>query len=349
MDAFNDMAVPFQLTTQQFNDKIFDITAADSVYLANLIDMSESGKFVGSYVATIRQTFPNVYVVKKPLSGELPTNFIVIAAKQPVNLDGLNTDELLAGTSIEVFDENNLTSLEAKGGGSILDDDHAPVENLMVPTVRCASEVEMTEKFFAEAEKLNSAGKWQKALSKCRQATEACPAWSGKAYYLMGQILAEHGRFAEAVDTLYSVLSQTDANKDRVSAASLHYNIGVILQKIGNAREASRHLVSADKLLRAELAGNDGHAEIFWYLGKVQEAIGNMEQASHYYQEAVQKDPNEVIYHLSAVEALARQRQYDLALRQAKESIDYMLSKGRKGDAEQLKELMRRLQIENNK
>ena len=39
MDAFNDLSVPFQLVTRQFNKKIFDILAADGVYIANLIDM----------------------------------------------------------------------------------------------------------------------------------------------------------------------------------------------------------------------------------------------------------------------------------------------------------------------
>ncbi|MFH1371969.1 MAG: fused MFS/spermidine synthase [Planctomycetota bacterium] len=57
MDAFSDMAVPFQLTTRQFNEKIFAITAADGVYIVNLIDMSDSGKFLGSFIGTIRRTF----------------------------------------------------------------------------------------------------------------------------------------------------------------------------------------------------------------------------------------------------------------------------------------------------
>ena len=33
MDAFNDLSVPFQLVTRQFNKKIFDILAADGVYI----------------------------------------------------------------------------------------------------------------------------------------------------------------------------------------------------------------------------------------------------------------------------------------------------------------------------
>ncbi len=349
MDAFNDMAVPFQLTTRQFNEKISDIMAADGVYVVNLIDLSQNGRFLGSYIKTIRRTFPNVYAVKRPTPGDLPTNFIVIAAKQPLNLEGLNNEKHLTGIPIEILDGNDLASLGQKPAATILEDDHAPVENLMAPVVRIAAAVEMAVKYRRQAEYLDSAGKWQKAVEKCRMAVDSCPDWSGKAYYLMGKILAKHGQLAQAADALNSSLSQTDANQDRVTAASLHYNIGVIFDKLGQTEKASGHLISADRLLRDELLDNEEHAELFWYLGSVQTTIGNMDEATRYFEQAVNKDPNEILYHSSAVQTLARQGQYDQAIQQAKQGIDYMLSKGRKDDAEQLKELMRRLEIENRK
>ena len=349
MDAFNDMAVPFQLTTRQFNEKIFAIMSADGVYIINMIDMLASGKFIGSLIRTLRITFPHVCVVEHRTRDDLPTNFIIIAGKQPVNLENLNTEEHLRGIPLQVFDENDLASLEEKAGLPILDDDYAPVENFMAPVVRSTAAYEMAEKYNVQAEKLNTAGKWEKAVNKYRLAIQACPAWSDKAYYLMGQILAKHGRLAEAAEAFNSLLAQTDVNENRINAAYLHYNIGVILKELGDAKKASEHLVGADELLREELVGNEGRVEIFWYLGKVQTAIGNTEEATRFYEEAVKKDPNGVLYHLSLVEAIALQKQYDKAMQQVKKSIEYMLSKGRKDDAEQLKELMRRLETENRK
>ncbi|MFH1371970.1 MAG: tetratricopeptide repeat protein [Planctomycetota bacterium] len=283
------------------------------------------------------------------MHSDLPTNFVVIAGKQPVNLDKLNAEEHLAGITLEVLDDNDLASIEEKAGLTILDDDHTPVENFLAPVVRSAAAVEMAEKYIGQAEKLNTAGKWEKAVSKYRLAIQTCPAWSGKAYYLMGQLLAKHSRFPEAVEALNSVLAQTDANVNRVTAASLHYNIGVILKELGDDKRASGHLVDADELLREELVGNEEHAEIFWYLGKVQTAIGNMEEATRCYEEAVKKDPNEVLYHLSVAEALARQQQYDDAIRQVKEGVEYMLSRNRKEDAEQLEKLGRQIASEKSK
>ena len=97
MDAFNDLSVPFQLVTRQFNEKIFDILAADGVYLTNIIDMREGGKVVTSFVETIKKTFPYIYVVTRQSDYNLPANFIVIASKRPVNLENINNEENLAG------------------------------------------------------------------------------------------------------------------------------------------------------------------------------------------------------------------------------------------------------------
>jgi hypothetical protein len=48
--------------------------------MINLIDTYDSGRFLGSIVKTLQQTFPNVYVVAEYLSYPGPRNTVVIAA-----------------------------------------------------------------------------------------------------------------------------------------------------------------------------------------------------------------------------------------------------------------------------
>jgi hypothetical protein len=55
----------------------FVITSADGVY-GKPYHISDNRNF-GSFIGTTRRTFPNIYVVKKPMFGDLPTNFAVIA------------------------------------------------------------------------------------------------------------------------------------------------------------------------------------------------------------------------------------------------------------------------------
>jgi spermidine synthase len=62
-DAFNGYSVPFQLVTREFNEKLSAILSDDGVYVINLIDIFDSGLFLGSVINTLEETFPCVYVV----------------------------------------------------------------------------------------------------------------------------------------------------------------------------------------------------------------------------------------------------------------------------------------------
>ena len=191
MDAFNDLSVPFQLVTRQFNEKIFAITAADGVYITNLIDMRDNGQLIASFVGTIKETFPYVYAVTRQSSYNLPANFIVIAGKRPVNLENLNTEENLADAQLIIRDENDLAAFEKKTHWIILDDDYVPVENFMTPVVRGISSVTIADKYIKQAEQLSLAGQKEEAIGKYRMAMQICPAFSTRASYSISQILAD--------------------------------------------------------------------------------------------------------------------------------------------------------------
>lgn len=365
MDAFNDVSVPYQLVTRQFNEKIFDILAPDGVYLVNMIDLNKGGAFVASFVNTAGQTFPYVYVATRPSPYDLPKNFIVIAAKRPLNLDNLDNTYLpprqnetsptsqpakyTESVPILILDDNDLSVIKKTPGWTILDDDYVPAENLMSPVVRLSAEVAAAEKYLDLAWKLNSSGRWQEALSKCHSIIKVCPALSVEAYNFMANILADKGRLPEAADALSSVLALCEARQDKDNVANVHYRLAVIYRNLGNSQEASKHFASATDLLRSELTRDGGSAEKFWRLGQVQAARRNAKEAMQFFEKALAKNPEVIKYHLAVIEGFALQRQFDQAIQQANKSIQYMLSQGRKNDAEQLKEIMRRLETENRK
>ncbi|MGD1041714.1 MAG: fused MFS/spermidine synthase [Sedimentisphaerales bacterium] len=197
MDAFNDLSVPFQLVTRQFNEKIFAITATDGVYITNLIDMRDNGQLIASFIGTIKQTFPYVYVVTRQSSYNLPANFIVIAGKRPVNLENLNTEENLADARLIIRDENDLTMFQKKADWIVLDDDYVPVENFMTPVVRRISSITIADKYIKQAEQLSLAGQKEEAIGKYRMAIRICPAFSTRASYSISQILADCEKLAK--------------------------------------------------------------------------------------------------------------------------------------------------------
>jgi predicted membrane-bound spermidine synthase len=194
MDAFNDLSVPFQLVTHQFNEKIFNILAADGVYLTNIIDMYKGGKVVASFVKTIRQTFPYIYVITRHSNYNLPANFIVIASKRPLNLENINSEDNLADAELVISGRNNLAELDKTTGSIILDDDYVPVEIFMTPVVREMSSVTIADIYVKQAEQLSLAGKLEEAVTKYRMAMQICPAFSAMASYSISQILAGRGK-----------------------------------------------------------------------------------------------------------------------------------------------------------
>jgi len=135
MDAFNDWAIPWQLVTYQFNAKVSAVMAGDGVYMVNLIDICDTGRFLGSFLNTIGRCFPYVYVISGPEPHGAANNFIVAAAKRELNLKNLDRQKALRGAALRILSESEISRLVEKAGGIVLTDDYAPVENLLAPLV----------------------------------------------------------------------------------------------------------------------------------------------------------------------------------------------------------------------
>lgn len=136
-DAFNDLSVPYHLTTREFNDKLARHLRPDGAYLMNVIDDIRHGLFLGAVVATLRRTFDHVHVFCTDRDGVSPgrETFVVSASDR-----ALDVSSWLPGHETE-FDGSALTdkdirSLLRRSGARVLTDDDAPVENLLAPVVR---------------------------------------------------------------------------------------------------------------------------------------------------------------------------------------------------------------------
>jgi spermidine synthase len=288
MDAFNDLSVPFQLVTKQFNEKIYDILATDGVYLTNIIDMREGGKVVTSFVETIKDTFPYIYVVTRQSNYNLPANFIVIASKRPVNLENINNEENLEDAELIIRDKNDIAAFSKRTDWIVLDDDYVPVDNFMIPVVRMVSAISIAEKYFTQAEELNSAGKWEEALEKYRLVVKICHPLSARANYSMWKILADHGKWQEIVAALGSVLAENNIKANKSFTAMIHYHLGIALNKTGDNKEASSQFAQAIKLLREDLAEKGDAAQTYLHLGQIYSATGDTKNANLCFEKAKQ-------------------------------------------------------------
>ena len=143
-DAFNDLSVPYHLTTREFSAKLRELLKPEGVYMINIIDIYREGlgRFLGSFVATALQSFPNVYVFSSSADGptEDRDTFVVACSLQPLDIHDLGDRDgdydfegvLFAWSEDGVYGGQMETVL-ARSNGLILTDDFAPVDNLLAP------------------------------------------------------------------------------------------------------------------------------------------------------------------------------------------------------------------------
>jgi predicted membrane-bound spermidine synthase len=142
-DAFNDFSVPWHLTTREFNEQLSGLLAPDGVYMMNLVDILNSGRFLAAFVHTARQTFPHVTAIATDALPGVDTGaernaFVVVCSKQPLVLD---TPPLGSGPGESMFRGQILSKqvvddLMRRARPPELTDDYAPVDNLLVPVIR---------------------------------------------------------------------------------------------------------------------------------------------------------------------------------------------------------------------
>ncbi len=145
-DAFNDYAVPYHLTTREFDELIASHLSTNGLYAINVIDDPHHGRFVASTVKTLQQVFAHVTVV--PLGADWRdkgrTTFVIIAgdADVPASFAGVSPrgvrmeGEEGAKTWNDIhyrIPDGELAAFVAAKKGIVLTDDYVPVDMMLAP------------------------------------------------------------------------------------------------------------------------------------------------------------------------------------------------------------------------
>ena len=133
-DAFNGTAVPFQLVTREYNEKIARILSDDGVYVINMIDVYKTGLFLGAMLNTLEKTFSYIHVLSLKISQNALCNYVIVASKHPINLDNVSESKSLKNSDLWVLSRSEIEETKAKSN-IILTDDYAPVDGLLAPAV----------------------------------------------------------------------------------------------------------------------------------------------------------------------------------------------------------------------
>ncbi len=140
-DAFNDLSIPFHLTTLEFDRELRRIAGREGVLAANVIDNYARGKFLPSYLATMRRAFgeENVALVAEPFAFELDAQATMVVVASPsrealarllLHLDGVSASARLP---LRTRRPAEIDTYLAHRRPVLLTDDFAPVDNLLAP------------------------------------------------------------------------------------------------------------------------------------------------------------------------------------------------------------------------
>ena len=136
-DAYNDLSVPYHLTTYEYLANIRKILKPDGVYLINIIDILNKGQFLAATVETSRQVFPYVRVFAEGAEGDpkLRDTFVAIASLKPLNLDLLGQKDKEYCVLTHEIPETTLQGIIKNINYLVLTDDYVPVDRLVAGVI----------------------------------------------------------------------------------------------------------------------------------------------------------------------------------------------------------------------
>jgi len=337
-DAVNDFSVPFQLITEQFNNKIAKLLSEDGVYMLTLIDIYDHGHFLGAVVNTLRRTFAEVYVLtERTQPTSVRNTFVVIAGKRELDLKGLGAKHSDFG-NIWCLAPEEVEGLTQKASGMVLTDDYAPVENLLTSVVRQSAKGFMAHRYFQQAEQFAQKGQLEKSITCYKKAAQAKRELAIDAYGEIGLLYAryaEHSKAAEAFNKAIEYHEQTDRRRN---IASIHFNLGLSLQNLGENENAQKHLHKAVEDFRTALKVYPNLSELHAKLANALIGINDIEGAVKAFGRAIELSPDAVTHYTNLIDLLESRKQYDEAIDILDKLIKRMQSIGSTKGVEKLRE-----------
>jgi predicted membrane-bound spermidine synthase len=142
-DVFNDLSIPYHLTTREFAVQLKRLLKKDGLLLTNVIDRFEKGSFLPSYLRTLEDVFGkgNVHLLTlgqfKDYMGVV--NRIVVTSPQRLDVEDLarSLSRLEESERISyLMPQEQLQRYLDQFAPVILTDDYVPVDNLTAPNFK---------------------------------------------------------------------------------------------------------------------------------------------------------------------------------------------------------------------
>jgi spermidine synthase len=139
-DAYNDLSIPYHLTTREFMEQLKGIMTPNGIVMSNIIDNFQRGLFLPSYIKTLRTVFGdrNVHLISvSPNFRETRiSTFIVMASNGEIDMNDFKRfvqTHLKDRVSAHVVPDDLMDEFINRRHAVVIRDDYAPVDNLVAP------------------------------------------------------------------------------------------------------------------------------------------------------------------------------------------------------------------------
>ena len=138
-DAFNDLSIPYHLTTKEFALQLKNLLKPDGLLLANVIDSFKKGAFMPSYIRTLEEVFGKGNVHLLTLTSDYEkigiSTCVVVASPQKLEMDDFVKTVKGKGGEMtsHAMPQDRLQEYLKDRTSVVLTDDYVPVDNLIAP------------------------------------------------------------------------------------------------------------------------------------------------------------------------------------------------------------------------
>ena len=139
-DAFNDLSIPYHLTTKEFAAQLKRLLKPDGLYLANVIDSFKKGLFLPAYIRTLEEVFGKEQVHLVTANTDIHdmgiSTYVVVASAKELEQEEFIESMRRSGDKNVIgmfFPQSLLQPYLKEQHPVILTDDYVPVDNLIAP------------------------------------------------------------------------------------------------------------------------------------------------------------------------------------------------------------------------
>lgn len=236
LDCINDYAVPFHLTTREYFQGLAQRLAPSGLLMVNLMDVYESGLFLGAMIATLRSVFPYVAVFSCGKHPEQRDTFVILAGRTPYDVSDVapRLRETIAFGG-QLLADSDIENLLNRAGAFVLTDDYVPTDNLLAPVVTKTESTHLLARIL-RADTLLASGDIERSLAIIRDVLNQNPNMI-EALVVLGNAERDRANYQEATAAYEKAIELDPSNiLARHQLATLLYKLGHIERAIAEWR-----------------------------------------------------------------------------------------------------------------